>query len=474
MGANTKGISLGVMVGSRGFFNPAYAKDARKDIITLAKELGVRLMFPDEGFTPNGAVETMDDAKKYGAYFDDHRKEIDGIVILLANFGDEIAIVQALRRSGLKVPILLQACNDQIDKVSVKTRRDSYCGKISVTNNLYQYGIPWTDTTEHTEDILSDLFRKDLSNFVATCRTVKGLKTARIGAIGARPAPFQTMRYSEKLLDATGITVVTVDLSEILQKARNFKDDDVLVTQQIQATAAYGSIPARITSKQQLTQAKFSLAVQQWVEEQECDASAVQCWSALQNTYGCASCVTMSMMGEALKPSACEVDVAGAISMLALRLASDAPSAILDWNNNYGYEQDKVVCTHCGNYPKSFFNNAIEISELDILGETLGRDKCFGAVKGKVAPGDMTYFRMSTDDRKGVIKAYTGEGQFTNDPFDMDGGIAVCKVKNLTPLMKYVTKNGFEHHVGMVRGHVATIVEDAVGTYLGWDIYRHQ
>jgi uncharacterized protein YbjT (DUF2867 family) len=53
-------------------------------------------------------------------------------------------------------------------------------------------------------------------NFASVCRVTNGLRNARIGAIGARPAPFHTMRVSEQLLQASGITVVPVDLSEII------------------------------------------------------------------------------------------------------------------------------------------------------------------------------------------------------------------------------------------------------------------
>lgn len=181
----------------------------------------------------------------------------------------------------------------------------------------------------------------------------------------------------------------------------------------------------------------------------------------------------MSMMGEELMPSACEVDIMGALSMYALALASGAPPAILDWNNNYGREADKCVCTHCGNFPKSFIGVTPEISELDVLGESIGRSKCFGAVKGKVKPGQMTFFRLSSDDRAGTLKCYLGEGAFTDDPFPMDGGIAVTQVARLRELMRFVTQNGFEHHVAMVRGHHADVVNEAVTRYLNWPSYHH-
>jgi L-fucose isomerase-like protein len=163
----------------------------------------------------------------------------------------------------------------------------------------------------------------------------------------------------------------------------------------------------------------------------------------------------------------------GAVSMYALALASGAPPAILDWNNNYADEVDKCVCTHCANYPKSFFGAEPEISELDILGTVVPKERCFGALKGKVKAGPMTYFRVSSDDRKGTLKTYVGEGAFTDDPYAMDGGIAVTQVARLRPLLGFIAQNGFEHHVAMVRGHHADVLNEAVSRYLDWPTYFH-
>ena len=75
----------------------------------------------------------------------------------------------------------------------------------------------------------------------------------------------------------------------------------------------------------------------------------------------------------------------------------------------------------------------------------------------------MTFFRVSTDDRAGSIKAYVGEGEF-----------AVSKVAKLRPLLGFIARNGFEHHVAMVRGHHAEAVHEAVARYLQWPIYYHE
>ncbi len=466
-------VSLGVVIGSRAFFSPAPCKAARDEVLAQLAKLGINAITLPFEATANGAVQSIADADLYARHFRAHDEQIDGLVICLPNFGDEIAVIELVNRAKLGVPILLQASNDEVSKVDVHSRRDAFCGKISVTNNLWQYAVPFTETTSHTSDTWGEEFGQDLERFARTCRTVRGLRGARLGAIGARTGAFQTMRYSEKLLQAAGMTVVTADLSEMMGAAGAIRNDDPALIEKMDKIKGYGTIPAHIKEGQIVTQAKWTLAVNRWIDDNGCDASAIQCWRSLQDNFGCATCVTMSMMGEELMPSACEVDIMGAVSMYALALASGAPPAILDWNNNYGHEPDLCVCTHCGNFPKSFTGATPEISELDVLGEVIGRSKCFGAVKGKVKPGPMTYFRLSSDDRAGMLKCYLGEGEFTDHPFGMDGGIAVTRVAGLRRLMRFVTQNGFEHHVAMVRGHHADVVAEAVTRYLRWPIYHH-
>ena len=466
-------ISLGLVIASRAFFSPEPCAQAREDVLKQMNLLGISCITLPFDATANGAIQSVDDATKYASFFKEHRGTLDGLVIVCPNFGDEIAIAELINRTDLKIPILLAACNDEIEAVDVRSRRDAFCGKISIANNFWQCGIPFTETTEHTMDLDKVAFGKDLDRFSRTCRTVRGIRGARVGAIGARTGPFQTMRYSEKLLQNSGITVQTVDLSEMMAAANEIRDEAPELLSVMKRISEYGFIPPHITKEQITVQAKWTLAVNRWIEENECDTSAIQCWRSLQDNFGCATCVTMSMMGEDLSPSACEVDVMGAVSMFALTLASAAPAAILDWNNNYGRVTDKCVCTHCGNFPASFIGEKPEISELDVLGEVIGRAKCFGAVKGKVQAGDMTYFRISSDDQNGTLKAYIGDGLFTDDPFGMDGGIAVTQVAKLRKLMQFVTQNGFEHHVAMVRGHHADALYEAVTRYLRIPTYHH-
>lgn len=472
---NKERMCFGIIIGTRAYFNSELAKDVRKQLLRTLADEGYDYVILPEDATPTGSssIETREDGLKCAELFRQNRDRIDGIIVSLPNFGFEIGIINAISVADLNVPILVQACDDENDKVDLDSRRDAFCGKISVCNNLYQYGIPFTDTTLHTYSIYSELLAKDINKFAGICRVVNGLRHARVGAIGARPAGFQTVRASEKLLQKSGITVVPVDLSEILGAARKIEDTDVELLKKLEEIKCYAVVPKEYNDKL-VFQAKFGVAVERWIEANQIDAVAVQCWDSLEQNYGCAACVTMSMLGEKLLPAACEVDIAGAVSMYALTLAAQGQSALLDWNNNFAEDRNKCVCTHCGNFPKSFVRNDLKLGTLGVLGRTLGKVNTFGAVYGKVTKGDFTFFRISTDDTKGVIKAYLGTGEITDDPYGMDGCIAVTKVDNLQILMKHICKNGFEHHVAMVRNDVKNILNEAIEGYLGWNLYVHE
>ncbi len=465
--------TFGVIVSTRGFFPASLAEEGRAQLLSKLEKLGYGAVVLPEDATPHGAVETLEDAQKYARLFRERADDIDGIIVALPNFGDELGVSETLARAELKVPVLVQASDDAVARMDMAHRRDSFCGKLSVCCNLKQRGIPFTNTTLHTCAVDSDELTADLARFAAVCRTVRGLRGARLGMIGQRPDPFNTVRFSEKLLERSGIHVSVVDMSEIIFGAKAVEDSPE-VAEKVEEIRSYGPIAKGISEQTLKTQAKLTLTIEKWVEDNRCDASAIQCWDSVQKHYGCATCLCMSMMGERGKPSACEVDVTGALSMLGLRRAGETPAGYLDWNNNFDNDRDKCVCIHCSNYPKSFIGEIREIGNLDILGASLGEERCFGAIKGQVQPGPMTFAKISTDDDRGVVRMYVGEGEFTDDKIDTVGGVAVCRVDRLQTLLNGLCSQGFEHHVAMVRGHVAQILAEACGKYLGWEVHVHR
>ena len=463
--------TFGVIVGNRGFFPDRLAKEGKEEITKVMEEQGFNTIILSPEETKYGCVETWEDAQKCAQLFKSHREEIDGVIVSLPNFGDEKAIANTLKLANLNVPVLIHAYPDEPGKMKIEDRRDSFCGKISVCNNLKQYGIPFTLTSLHTESPRSQTFMEDLKFFAGVCRVVKGLRGVRIGAIGARPAPFNTVRYSEKLLERFGISVETIDLSEILGQANRLQDGDQRVRGKVEEIRNY--CPCKdVPEGAILKMAKLGLVISDWIKQTNLNAVAIQCWTALEEHYGIVPCTIMSMMSEALVPSACEVDATGALSMYALQLASETPSAIVDWNNNYGDDPDKAVLFHCSNFPKSFLQNP-QMSSQDILAGTVGKENTFGACIGRIKPGPTTFFRITTDDIGGRIRAYMGEGEITEDPLETFGGWGVVRINNLQKLLKYITENGFEHHVAISRSNVARILDEVFRNYLGWETYYH-
>ncbi len=463
--------TFGLILSTRSFFPSHLVKTAKEQITKKLDELGYCYVTVSEDMTKYGAVMTFDEALTCAKLFEENRKDISGIIVVLPNFGEELGIAEAIDRAGLNVPVLIQAIDDDFDKLDMANRRDAFCGKISLCNNLYYRDIKYTLTTLHTCKIESPEFTADLKKFAAVCNVVNGVRGSRIAMLGARPVAFNTVRFSEKILQSYGISIQTVDMSEIIFDAERLNDEK-LIAAKVEEIKGYGKIPSFISEELLNKQARLCLTIEEFVKRYKADASTVQCWDSVENNYGCATCLAMSMLGEKGLPSACESDVTGAVSMLMAHLATGNAAALMDWNNNIREDRDNCICIHCSNFPKSFFESDVEIECLDVLGSTLGKENCFGAVKGQVNEGDMTYFRVTTDDRKGVMKAYVGEGRFESEVIPTKGGIANCRVENLQGLMKYVCENGFEHHVCFVRGKAADVLEEAC-KYLGIEVYRH-
>ena len=466
-----KKMTMGIIVGNRGFFPDQLAKSGREEIIQALAKAGMDSIVLGPEDSKHGAVETHEEAKRCAALFRKHGDKIDGVIVSLPNFGDERAVADTLRLARLGVPVLIQATPDDASKMTILHRRDSFCGKMSACNNLRQYGIPYSLTRLHTVSPDSQDFQNDLAWFAAVCRIVNGFRNLRIGSIGARPTAFNTVRYSEKLLENNGISVETLDLSEVFGRIGKLKDSDSGVKGKVAEIKKYvttQSVPEAALMKM----AKLGYVVDEWMKQTDVQVSAVQCWTSMEEYFGVVPCTIMSMMSNKLLPAACEVDVCGTLSMHALALASETPSALLDWNNNYGDDPNKAVCFHCSNLPKHFFQD-VRMDFQEIIAGTVGKENTFGTVVGRVKPGAMSFARFSTDDTAGVMRGYVGQGEFTSDSLNTFGGVGVVQIPHLQKLLHYICENGFEHHVAANFSTTAGAVHEAAIRYLGWQMYWH-
>lgn len=467
-----KRVTLGVVVGNRGFFPGHLCETGRVTILKVLEEEGIDAVILDVNDTKYGAVASLDDAKKCANLFKANRDQIDGILITLPNFGEERELANVVRYANLKVPILVHAFNDDVKAMTIKDRRDSFCGKMSICNNLKQYGEKYSLTALHTVDPESKSFRGDLQRFVSICRVVKGLNGVRLGAIGARPAAFNTVRYSEKLLEQSGISVETLDLSEVFGRANRLKESDAQVKKKLEEIKSYVDTKG-FPEEKLIRMAALGAVIEGWMTDNDLAATAIQCWTSMEEYFGIVPCTVMSMMSNSLLPSACEVDIPGLVGMYALQEAAGRPSALLDWNNNYGDDPDKGVVFHCSNLPKDVFEE-IKMDYQEIIAGTVGKENTYGTIVGRIKGSPFSYLRVSTDDLNGEMAAYVGEGTFTRDPLLTFGGYGVVQVPNFQKLLHYICENGFEHHVAANLSNVAPAVNEALSKYKGWNVYHHQ
>lgn len=464
-------MTFGVLIGNRGFFPTHLCETGRRDILAALERAGhAAVILPDDPET-HGSIETNSEARRSAVLFRGRRDDIDGIIVTLPNFGEERPLANAIRWADLRVPVLVQATPDDLGRMDLKHRRDAFCGKMSLCNNLRNYGIPFSLTATHTVRPDTPEFDEDIARFAATCRVVRNLRNARIGAVGARPGAFSTVRYSERLLEHSGISVETLDLSELIGWANSLSDDDptaVRKRDELQAYTDTSDVPPESLARM----ARLGAALDRWMEDNGLVASAIQCWTALQEVYGVVPCALMSRMSNALMPSACETDVVGTVGMYALASASERPAALLDWNNNYGEDPNKAVVFHCSNLPADFFTEH-RMGFQEILAGTVGRENAYGSLNGRIRSGPFTYCRVSTDDLNGRIVSYLGEGRFTDDRLLTFGGYGVIEIPRFQELLRYICRNGYEHHVTATMAPVAASVADALETYLAWSVHLH-
>jgi L-fucose isomerase-like protein len=464
--------TLGVILGNRGFFPSELCERGRKSVHAVLKEEGFETIALGPKETAYGSVETLADARACAELFKSRRESIDGILVTLPNFGDERAIADTLRMAGLRVPVLVHAFPDELGRMGIENRRDSFCGKMSACNTLRQYGIPYSLTTSHTVDPESEEFRNDLRSFGGVCRVVRSLSGARFGQIGARPAAFATVRYSEKLLERAGISVETVDLSEVFGRAWALKDKDSTVLSKLDEIKQYAK-STRVPKESLTRMAKFAVVLDQYIAERGLAGTAIQCWTSMEENFGVVPCTAMSMLSNSLIPSACETDITGLLGMFAMTRAAQKPSAIVDWNNNYADDPDKCVLFHCSNFPQDLLGKKGVIDYQEILAGTVGRENSHGTLVGKIRPTEFTYCRVSTDDTTARIRAYVGHGEITRDPLTTFGGYGVARIPRLQDLLRHICANGYEHHVAINPSRVGAAVNEAFSRYLGWDVYNH-
>jgi L-fucose isomerase-like protein len=466
---NAPKTTFAAFFGNRGFFPASLQAGARREMTAGLARLGHRTLTLDARATRFGAVETPQEGERFADFLRARRGRFGGVILCLPNFGDETGAIAALKDAG--VPILIQAYPDELQRMAPACRRDAFCGKFSIMDVFVQHDLPFTVLPPHTVHPADPAFAAQVDYFDRLCRVHQGLRRMVVGAIGARTTAFKTVRIDELALQRHGITMETLDLSEVIQRLRGLKARDKKMTAKARVLAGYAcwsGVPRAAFD----TIVRLGVVLDEITAEYRLDALAVRCWVEMQRHLRISPCVLISEMNNRGIPTACEVDIGNAIAMRALALAGDGPAACLDWNNNYGAEPEKCILFHCGPVPQAMMTAKGRIADHAILANAVGRGRAFGCNTGRIAPTPFTFGSLLTRD--GRLCCYVGEGRFTDDPIPADffGCAGVAEIPDLQTKLQTIGYQGHRHHVSVAPGQVAAPVCEAFEKYLHYQVTR--
>jgi L-fucose isomerase-like protein len=460
-----KKSNFALYFGTRDVFPDSLIEGAREEIPRLLKKAGHEVLMTDVSLTPFGAVETREHGKNYSKWLQDIKGKYDGIIIVLPNFGDENGAMAAFQ--DVDVPVLILAYPDDLDKMAPGQRRDAFCGKFSIMDVFCQVKIKFTVRKPHVVVPGSAGFNDNIDFFDRVCRVVKGLRRMRVGAIGARVTPFKTVRIDEITLQNHGITTEVFDLSYVIGQMDSVSKSDLQAKiDKINSFADFSPTPP--ASQEKIS--RLACALDRIVQENELNAIALRCWFELQDQLQISPCVILSEMNNRGIEGACEVDIGNAIAMHALKLASGAPAGCLDWNNNYGDDENKCILFHCGPIPDDLMVKHGRVTDHELIACAVGPGKSYGCNQGRIKPQDMTFGSLLTKD--GRMKFFLGEAKFTDDPIapEFFGCAGVAEFNNLQDIFLEIGKAGHRHHVSVTSGHVMAPMVEAFENYLGFDV----
>ena len=452
--------------GNRGFFPETLIAAAREETESALHQIGIDTISLAPEATRFGAVETAAEGRVYAEFLKKNEGKFDGVILVLPNFGDENGASEALKNAH--VPIYILAYPDEIDKMDFLHRRDAFCGKFSIMDVFTQFGIPFTAWPPHTLSPRDAEFAAQMKEFAAVCRIVKALRNCRIGAIGARPTLFKTIRFDEVALQKFGITTEVFDNSDLLVRVEKLRDDAPEVTAKVARFNGYSDFSA-VPAAKLLELAKVSVAIDQLIAEKELSAIGLRCWSDLQETIKLSPCVILGELNDRGIPAACELDMCNAIAMLALHAASGESPACLDWNNNYPGDPESCILFHCGSTARSLMRSQGRVIDHPMFAKSLGAGCGYGCHVGFIRPMDFTFSSITTKD--GKICFYSGEGAFDERPLGEGyfgcGGAA--RIENLQRKLTAIGYGGYRHHVSVTPGRWQRALDEALTRYLGYE-----
>jgi L-fucose isomerase-like protein len=403
--------------------------------------------------TLHGMVASLEDADAVADFF--AAKKVDALVLCPLDFGDERSAAKVAER--LHVPVLLYATKEPpaprepgLGRVS-----DSYCGTLSMASALHRRKVIFHYAGIFFPD--EPAFLEEVRTFVAAVAVVKGLRYARIGQVGVRPATFETVGYDESaLVEKFGQNVIYTELADVVRAAGDYAGDDARVLQAVADVRASMSQIA-ISDHSLLEAARFEVALADFWARSRLSALAVQCWPSLQAQMGISMCAVQGRLTAQGMLTSCEADVLGALAMLTSyqsAMGSTVPHFI-DWTIQHRENPNRLLAWHCGNAPACLAKDPARIalrSRRDMTGTMPipERDPQAGLAQFQIRPGRVTFCRLVEYDNQ--WKMLVASGEIVPSEETLAGTWAWVQVKDHEKLYRTLVEEGFVHHASMIHG----------------------
>lgn len=438
-----------------------WCRKMRDDSVAVLKQIpGVDLVAPREGeldpktgSMPHASVNTLDQGEALAEYF--ASQKVDGLVICPLDFGDERSSVKVAEKLG--VPVLLYATKEPPAPNDLGMTRvsDSYCGNLSLASGLYRRKIQFR---------YAGIFfpgepglQQELTDFVRAVSVVKGMKGARIGQVGVRPATFETVGYDEAaMILKFGQNVIYSELADITARAKNIAEDDPRL-QELTAQIRAETPSITVAEDYLLNSARLELALLDFASQNRLSAMAVQCWPAVQRLMGISVCALYGRLTNRGVLTACETDVLGALSMLVNYRAAlgETVPHFVDWTIQHRDHPNQLLAWHCGNAPVSLAADSHKValrSRNDMTGTqpAVVGDTMAGLYQFQVKPGKVTFCRLAEYDNQWKMLIATGDIIPSDET--LAGTWSWVEVADHARLYRTLVEEGFIHHASMIHG----------------------
>ncbi len=448
-------LKLGYLPTHRwGVFGVDEAMRQKEKIANKLRELGVDYLGLD-WLNEYGLLYNPADAEAVAGCF--AIEGIEAVFVAHCDFGTELAVGRVCKALGK--PILLWGPRDEAPAPDVARERDTQCGLFATSKLLRRLGLPFTYIVNcRLED---KTFARGLENFLRAVNVARCVRGARIGQIGTRPTPFtSTMCNESELLERFAIELTPIALSDITEQIVARLDSE-------EVTGEAEAIRARVDTSEVAEDglrrvASMKLVMKDWIVRNKLDAAAIQCWPAFSKLTGLCPCFVNGELTDMGVPIACETDVNGAVTAIALQAAARGDSAVFfaDLTIRHPEDDNAELLWHCGPFPLSL---AHPESSPRIAGHYMQADRLPAVGMWRLKDGDITIGRFGSDN--GEYRFFVGHAETCDGPVT-PGNYVWVKVGNWPLWEERLIYGPYIHHVAGVYGKLAPALYEGL-KYLG-------